>query len=166
MNCGLSLPQRPRKSMSAARPSRRSLILFALVLVALAAVGIGVWAFAEKPQTRSAVKLCEQLTQVTTLSTSIVTLDPTTLGPQVAELQRATSVAPSDIQAQLTVLATFVQEIADAVRASPVDKKAALTTALAERQARIDEVTAAGQAVEGWTITNCGTSLRTTTTRR
>ncbi len=152
--------------MSAARSNRRSLVLFLLILAILTATGIGIWAFAKKPQTRSATKLCEQLSQVDTLSTSIVTLDPTTLGPQVAELQRATSVAPSDIQAQLSVLATFVQEIADAVRASPVDKKTALTNALAERQARIDEVTAAGQAVEGWTITNCGTSLRTTTTRR
>ena len=152
--------------MSTAWSNRRSLILFLLVLVIVAATGIGIWAFAKKPQTRSAAQLCEQLAQVDTLSTSIVTLDPTTLGPQVAELQRATSIAPSDIQAQLTVLATFVQEVADAVRASPVDKKAALTAALAERQARIDEVTAAGQAFESWTITNCGTSLRTTTTRR
>jgi len=152
--------------MSSTRPSRRSLILFLLTLAILTAAGIGIWAVAKKPQTRSATKLCEQLAQVNTLSTSIVTLDPTTLGPQVAELQRATGFAPSDIQAQLTVLTTFVQEVADAVRASPVDKKAALTTALAERQGRVDEVTAAGQAVEGWTITNCGTSLRTTTTRR
>ena len=152
--------------MSTAWSNRRSLILFLLVLVIVAATGIGIWAFAKKPQTRSAAQLCEQLAQVDTLSTSIVTLDPTTLGPQVAELQRATSIAPSDIQAQLTVLATFVQEVADAVRASPVAKKAALTAALAERQARIDEGTAAGQAFESWTITNCGTSLRTTTTRR
>ncbi|MEJ6511139.1 MAG: hypothetical protein QNL59_10950 [Actinomycetota bacterium] len=151
--------------MSAAWSNRRSLILL-LVLVILAAIGTGIWAFAKKPQTRSAAKLCEQLSQVDTLSTSIVTLDPTTLGPQVAELQRATSVAPADIQAQLSVLANFVQEVADAVRASPVDKKAALTAALAERQARVDEVTAAGQAFESWTIANCGTSLRTTTTRR
>jgi hypothetical protein len=152
--------------MAATRPNRRSLIVFALVLAALAAVGIGVWVFAEKPQTRSAGKLCEQLARVDTLSTSIVTLDPTTLGPQVAELKRGASVAPADIQAQFTVLATFVEEIADAVRASPVDKKATLTSALAERQSRVDEVTTAGQAVEQWSLTNCGTSLRTTTTRR
>ena len=152
--------------MCAAWSNRRPLILFLLVLVILAATGIGIWAFAKKPPTRSAAKLCEQLAQVDTLSTSIVTLDPTTLGPQVAELQRATSIAPADIQAQLSVLATFVQEVADAVRASPVNKKDTLVAALAERQGRVDEVTAAGQAVEGLTIANCGTSLRTTTTRR
>jgi len=136
------------------------------VLFVLAAAGVGLWMVLKKPETRSAEKLCTQLGAVTSLSSSLVTLDPTTLGPQVAELQRATSVAPSDIQAQLTVLASFVEELADAVRASPVDKKATLVAALAERQDRVDEVTAAGQAVEAWAITNCGVPLRTTTTQK
>jgi len=85
----------------------------------LALAGFGAWAFLNKTETRSTEKLCEKLSAVTALSSSLVTLDPTTLGPQVAELQRAMEVAPSDIQAQLTVLTTFVEEIADAVRASP-----------------------------------------------
>ena len=33
-------------------------------------------------------------------------------------------------------------------------------------QELVDEVTTAGQAVEAWTITNCGVPLRTTTTQR
>jgi hypothetical protein len=141
-------------------------LVIAVALFVLAAAGAGFWMVLKKPETRSAEKLCTQLGAVTSLSSSLVTLDPTTLGPQVAELKRATSVAPSDIQAQLTVLASFVEELADAVRASPVDKKATLVAALAERQDRVDEVTAAGQAVEAWAITNCGVPLRTTTTQR
>jgi len=141
-------------------------LVIVIALFVLAAAGIGLWMVLKKPETRSAEKLCTQLGAVTSLSSSLVTLDPTTLGPQVAELQRATSVAPSDIQAQLTVLASFVEELADAVRASPVDKKATLVAALAERQDRVDEVTAAGQAVEAWAITNCGVPLRTTTTQK
>jgi hypothetical protein len=140
-------------------------LVIVIALFVLAAAGVGLWMVLKKPETRSAEKLCTQLGAVTSLSSSLVTLDPTTLGPQVAELQRATSVAPSDIQAQLTVLASFVEELADAVRASPVDKKATLVAALAERQDRVDEVTAAGQAVEAWAITNCGVPLRTTTTQ-
>jgi hypothetical protein len=140
-------------------------LVIVIVLFVLAAAGVGLWMVLKKPETRSAEKLCTQLGAVTSLSSSLVTLDPTTLGPQVAELQRATSVAPSDIQAQLTVLASFVEELADAVRASPVNKKATLVAALAERQDRVDEVTAAGQAVEAWAITNCGVPLRTTTTQ-
>jgi hypothetical protein len=140
-------------------------LVIVVALFVLAAAGVGLWMVLKKPETRSAEKLCTQLGAVTSLSSSLVTLDPTTLGPQVAELQRATSVAPSDIQAQLTVLASFVEELADAVRASPVDKKATLVAALAERQDRVDEVTAAGQAVEAWAITNCGVPLRTTTTQ-
>jgi hypothetical protein len=140
-------------------------VLVVIALVVLAVAGAGLWMVLDRPETRSAEKLCAQLGAVTSLSSSLVTLDPTTLGPQVAELQRAAAVAPSDIQAQLTVLASFVEELADAVRASPVDKKATLVAALAERQDRVDEVTAAGQAVEAWAITNCGVPLRTTTTQ-
>jgi len=141
-------------------------LVIVVALCVLGAAGVGLWMVLKKPETRSAEKLCTQLGAVTSLSSSLVTLDPTTLGPQVAELQRATSVAPSDIQAQFTVLASFVEELADAVRASPVDKKATLVAALAERQDRVDEVTAAGQAVEAWAITNCGVPLRTTTTQK
>lgn len=151
--------------MASLRPGRRSVILV-LVLVVFVVAGGTIWTLNNKPRTRSAEKLCAQLGSVTSLSSSLVTLDPTTLGPQVAELQRATAVAPADIKTQLTVLATFVQEIADAVRASPVDKKSALTAALAERQGRVDEVTAAGQAVESWSLSNCGVPLRSTTTQK
>jgi hypothetical protein len=140
-------------------------VLVVIALVVLAVAGAGLWMVLDRPETRSAEKLCAQLGAVTSLSSSLVTLDPTTLGPQVAELQRAAAVAPSDIQAQMTVLASFVEELADAVRASPVDKKATLVAALAERQDRVDEVTASGQAVEAWAITNCGVPLRTTTTQ-
>lgn len=152
--------------MSEHRPRRRSAIVLAVALVLLVSAGIAIWLFVKNPQTRSAEKLCVQLGQVTSLSSSLATLDPTTLGPQVAELQRAAEVAPSDIQAQMTTLAAFVEEIADAVRASPTDKKAALTAALAIRQDRVDEITAAGQAVEAWSSTNCGTTLRSTTTQK
>ena len=152
--------------MASFRLRSRSFLIFLVVLAIVAIAGIGVWLVIDKPQTRSAEKLCTQLGEITSLSSSLVTLDPTTLGPQVAELQRAADVAPSDIQAQMTTLSTFVEEIADAVRASPVDKKTALTAALAERQERIDEVTAAGQAVEAWSVTNCGVPLRSTTTQK
>jgi len=152
--------------MSPERPRRRGLALFALALVLLAVGGAVVWRLAGRPEPRSATRLCQQLANVSSLSQSIVTLDPTLLGPQIAELQRATEVAPSDIQAQLTVLVDFVTEIADEVRASPTEKKKALTDALAERQARVDEVSAAGQVVEEWSVANCGAPLRSTTTAR
>ena len=142
------------------------MLVIVVALFVLAAAGVGLWMVLKKSETRSAEKLCTQLGAVTSLSSSLVTLDPTTLGPQVAELQRAAAVAPSDIQAQMMVLASFVEELADAVRASPVDKKATLIAALAERQDRVDEVTASGQAVEAWAITNCGVPLRTTTTQK
>jgi len=152
--------------MPSPRPRPRAVLVIVIALFLLAAAGVGLWMVVKKPESRSAEKLCTQLGAVTSLSSSLATLDPTTLGPQVAELQRATSVAPSDIRAQLAVLASFVEEIADTVRASPVDKKETLVAALAERQDRVDEVTAAGQAVEAWTITNCGVPLRTTTTQK
>ena len=152
--------------MSRRRPRRRSLLIIAFGLVFVGLAGAAAWILIERPEPRSAEGLCEQLAQTSALSQSIVTLDPTTLGPQVAQLHRAAAIAPADIQAQMTVLATFVDEIAEVVRASPTDKKAALTTALADRQDRVDSVTASGQAVESWALTNCGAPLRTTTTAK
>ena len=140
--------------------------LLLVVLIVIAGGGTAFWFFTSKPEPRSAERLCERLSGVASLSQSIATLDPTTLGPQVADLQRAADIAPSDIEPQLNVLSKFVQEIADVVRASPTNKKEALTSALADRQARVDEVSAAGQAVEAWSIANCGTPLRSTTTAR
>ena len=144
----------------------RSVVVLVAALAVIAIVGGAVWAFKGRGETRSVEKLCAQLASVTSLSSALVTLDPTTLGPQVAELERAVDVAPSDIAPDLAVLATFVEEVADLVRASPVDKKAALTSALAERQDRIDQVTASGRAVEQWSVDNCGAPLRTTTSQR
>ncbi|MEX1218024.1 MAG: hypothetical protein WEA11_05860 [Acidimicrobiales bacterium] len=149
--------------MGAARVRRFAAIASGIIAV-VSLAGFGGWFFIQRPDTRSAEKLCERLGTVDSLSASFISLDPTTLGPQVAELQRAAAVAPSDIQAQITALTAFVQEIAEAVRASPTNKKAALTAALAEKQNQVDEVSQAGQAVEAWSLTNCGTPLRATTT--
>lgn len=148
-------------------PTRtRSFVALGLVLALVAALGAGIWLLRGRSETRSPEKLCARLAPLTTLSSAFVTLDPTTLGPQVSELQRAADVAPKEIRADLDVLATFVEEVADAVRAAPVDKKAALTAALADRQDRIDAVTAAGRSVDEWSTNNCGAPLRTSTTQR
>jgi hypothetical protein len=152
--------------MTSKRPRRRKAFLLLVVLVVFAVAGSALWYFTNRPEPRSAERLCERLSGAASLSQSIATLDPTTLGPQVAELQRAVDAAPSDIEPQLNVLSKFVQEVADVVRASPTDKKEALTAALADRQSRVDEVSTAGQAVEAWSIANCGTPLRSTTTAR
>jgi len=148
-------------------PNRtRSLIILGVILVLVAIAGAAIWAFGPRAESPSAEKLCERLASVASLSSAMVTLDPTTLGPQAADLRRAVDVAPQEIRADLETLATFVTEIADEVRESPVDKKAALTAALAARQDRVDTVTAAGRSVETWTLDNCGAPLRTTTTQQ
>lgn len=150
--------------MATRQPRRRSLTVLVVLAVVSVLGGGAVWYFLSRPEPRSAPKLCSELSQVASLSQSIVTLDPTTLGPQVAQLQRAVEVAPSDIQAQLSVLASFVEELSEAVRAAPTEKKEALVEALAQRQTEVDAVTVAGQAVEAWSVANCGSPLRTTTT--
>lgn len=141
-----------------------------LAVIVIGAVAFGVYRYASpQAEQRSAPKLCEQLAQAQALDQAIVTLDPTTLGPQVSALEQAAKVAPSDIQGPITALATFVGELADEVRATNVAKKDALVEALAARQDRIDEITADGQAVEAWSVANCQLPLRassTTTTRK
>jgi Tfp pilus assembly protein PilE len=141
------------------------LIILVAVLGAVGAVAFGAYRYVnDRPQQRSAAKLCDELAKAQTLDQAIVTLDPTTLGPQVSALQQAAEVAPSDIEGPLTALASFVGELADEVRATNTAKKEALTNALAARQDRIDEITADGQAVEAWSIANCGLPLRASST--
>ena len=85
-------------------------------------------------------------------------------GPGTMRIHPITRVAPATSgsagQVQVRV------EVTDEVRAEPADKQGALTEALAARQDRIDTVTAAGTAVEQWSRDNCGSALRSTTTRR
>jgi hypothetical protein len=63
-------------------------VLVVIALVVLAVAGAGLWMVLDRPETRSAEKLCAQLGAVTSLSSSLVTLDPTTLGPQVADIRK------------------------------------------------------------------------------
>lgn len=144
----------------------RRLVLGALVavIVVAAVAGVFLWVTRERAPERSATAFCTELAATNGLDGALVTLDPTRLGPLVSALERASKVAPPDIAAQVATLSTFVGEVTDAVRAEPTDKKKALADALAQRQERIDEVTAAGRAVEDWSLTNCGTTLRSTTT--
>lgn len=138
----------------------------ALLVFGTAATGGWLWFTGERGATRSAPALCDRLAETTGLDEAIVTLDVTRLGPLVAALERASTVAPADILGPLTTLTEFVVEVTDEVRAEPADKQGALTEALAARQDRIDTVTAAGTAVEQWSRDNCGSALRSTTTRR
>lgn len=142
---------------------RVAFALLAVLLVAGVGVGTWLWLTRERPPTRSATALCERLSGTVGLDMAIVTLDPTRLGPLVAELEQSVLVAPPDILEPLSNLASFVGEVTDAVRAEPTDKKQALVDALAARQDRVDSVTNAGVLVEQWTQANCGTALRSTT---
>ena len=146
-------------------PSRRIVIISAVAIIIVGAVVAGAMWFADSRRVeRSAPALCARLAEASSLDSALVTLDPTMLGPQVSALQHALEVAPADIEPQLAQLTVFVGEVADQVRASNTDKKKALVDALAARQDQIDAITADGQALEAWSITNCGTPLRTTTT--
>ncbi|MBU3702519.1 MAG: hypothetical protein FGM58_10800 [Acidimicrobiia bacterium] len=148
--------------------TRRRVLLAITAIFVIGVVGAGVWLWIAEETTspRSATALCERLAETSGLDDAIVTVDPTRLGPLVSALERATQSAPPEIAEQLDILTTFVVEVADEVRAEPTDKRGALTEALAARQDRIDTVSAAGAAVEQWNGANCGTSLRSTTTRR
>lgn len=148
--------------------TRRRVLLTIAALFVVGVVGAGAWLLVTEERTspRSAAALCERLAETSGLDDAIVTVDPTRLGPLVSALERASQSAPPEVAGQLDLLTTFVVEVAAEVRAEPTDKRGALADALAARQDRIDAVSAAGAAVEQWNAANCGTSLRSTTTRR
>lgn len=149
--------------MADASGRRRRLLVITAIVVVVVGIGAAVWVGVSRRQPdRSAAMLCERLAEADALDSALVTLDPTVLGPEIAALERAVEVAPDDIRPQLSELADFVAEIGAEVRAAPTDKKAVLVEALAARQDRIDTITADGRAVELWAQTNCGASLRAT----
>ncbi len=148
-----------------ARPRRLRRLLVVAVLVVVVAGGVGAYVFVQsRGETASVPVFCERLADAQDLDQSLATLDPTTLGPQTGALQRALRVAPADIAPQLTTLTAFVEQLTAAVSASPTNKREALVDALEERQGEIDAVTAAGRAVQEWSLANCGIALNGTAT--
>ena len=147
------------------RRLRRGVVVV-LAVVVVAAVAVGAVLFVRSRQVeRSAEALCDQITTAQDLDQSFTTLDPATLDPQVTALRKAARVSPSDIAPSVDALADFVGELAEAVDDAGGDPTEALTAALEARQDRVDAVTAAGTAVQGWAAANCGLDLgRTGTT--
>ncbi|HEY6530802.1 MAG TPA: hypothetical protein VIY72_00765 [Acidimicrobiales bacterium] len=141
------------------RRLKRGVLVAAVVVLVVVVVAVVVVVVRVRTVERSAEALCERLTEAQDLDQSLTTLDPATLDPQLAALERAKEVAPEDIQAQITALADFVDGVANEVEGATGDPDDALSAALAERQDQIDAVTAAGQAVQAWAQANCGLSL-------
>lgn len=146
------------------RLSRRVLIIAAIAVVVVAGVvGASVYYKEQTTVDRAPAELCRRLEPVRTLDRAFVTLDPTTLGPLVSDLQNAVDAAPNDIRADIETLAKFVDDVAAKVRATPTDKQKAFAQALAERQSDIDSITVAGRNLEFWTTQNCSFVLRSVT---
>jgi biopolymer transport protein ExbB/TolQ len=141
------------------RRLKRGVLVGAVAVLVVVVVAIVVVVVQVRRVDRTAEALCERLTEAQDLDQSFTTLDPATLEPQLAALQRAKEVAPADIQAQITTLADFVDEVAAQVGEAANDRDDALSSALGARQDQIDAVTAAGQAVQAWAQINCGLSL-------
>jgi hypothetical protein len=145
----------------AAQPRRRLrrgvAIALAVVVVVAVAVGAAVVVRSRRVE-RSVPGLCTQLSAAQNLDQAFTTLDPATLEPQVKALGKAKAVAPDDIKASIATL-DFVENVTHTVDTADGDRRQALADALEARQGDIDEVTAAGTAVQQWAQVNCGLSL-------
>lgn len=130
-----------------------------VVAVVVIAVAVGAVLFVRARQVeRSTEALCTELTAADGLDESLTTLDPTTLEPQVAALEKASDVAPTEIAPAVRTLADYVGGVATDIEGAP-DPQAALTEALAARQDQVDAVTAAGTQVQQWAEVNCAIDL-------
>jgi fumarylacetoacetate (FAA) hydrolase family protein len=141
------------------RRLKRGVLLGAVAVLVVVVVAVVVVVVQVRRVDRTAEALCARLTEAQDLDQSFTTLDPATLEPQLAALERAKEVAPADIQSEVTTLADFVDEIAAQVAEATNDRDDALSSALGARQDQIDAVTAAGQDVQAWAQMNCGLSL-------
>ena len=151
------MADRPRRRER--RRLRRGVLLALVVLVVAAGAVAAVLVVRSRQAERSAEELCARLTEAQDLEQSLTTLDPATLDPQVRALRRAAQVAPADIEGPVSTLSSFVGALAAEVDAAPGDRDEALTAALEARQDEVDEVTAAGEAVQAWAAANCGLDL-------
>jgi hypothetical protein len=141
------------------RRLKRGVLIGAVAVVVIAAVATVVIVVQARRVERSTDALCDRLTEAQDLDQSFTTLDPATLDPQLAALERAKAVAPDDISGPITTLADFVDGVANDVEQSTDDRDQALAAALADRQDQVDAVTAAGQQVQSWAQANCGLTL-------
>jgi hypothetical protein len=141
------------------RRLKRGVLVGAVAVLVVVVVAAVVVVVQMRRVDRSTDALCARLTEAQDLDQSFTTLDPATLEPQLAALERAEEVAPAEIQVQVTTLADFVDEIATQVAEATIDRDDALSSALGARQDQIDAVTAAGQAVQAWAQLNCGLTL-------
>jgi hypothetical protein len=143
-----------------APPRRRRVLLLAGATAVVAGLVVVVVLVARARQVeRSVPALCEQLALAQDLDQSLTTLDPSTLGPQVAALRRAARVAPTEIRDAVATVADYVAEIADEVDSTTDDRRQVLADALAARQEAVDVVAAAGADVDRWAQQNCGLTL-------
>ncbi|MSW45960.1 MAG: hypothetical protein F2837_08525 [Actinobacteria bacterium] len=141
--------------------SRRRLIMVVAVGVLLIAAVVGGTLLKQSGEpVRSVAALCAQLDQAKNLDNALTSLDPTTLAPQVRALKAAAPVAPKEIETQVSTLSEFVGSLLQEVdAAAPADRRKVLADSLARREAEIDGITAAGQAVQDWAAQNCNLDL-------
>jgi len=142
-----------------APPRRRRVLLLAGATAVVAGLVVVVVLARARQVERSVPALCEQLALAQDLDQSLTTLDPSTLGPQVAALRRAARVAPTEIRDAVATVADYVAEIADEVDSTTDDRRQVLADALAARQEAVDVVAAAGADVDRWAQQNCGLTL-------
>ena len=145
--------------MADAPPRRRRVLLLAGATAVVAGLVVVVVLARARQVERSVPALCEQLALAQDLDQSLTTLDPSTLGPQVAALRRAARVAPTEIRDAVATVADYVAEIADEVDSTTDDRRQVLADALAARQEAVDVVAAAGADVDRWAQQNCGLTL-------
>ncbi len=144
---------------------RRLTIITALVAVILMAVAGGIVVMRSRQPARSTAALCAQLDQAKNLDNALTSLDPATLDPQVRALGRAAQVAPKEISGPVSELSRFVGSLLDEVDAAPAsERRRVLADALAQRQAEVDGITAAGRQVQDWAAANCDLELGDATT--
>lgn len=144
---------------------RRLTIALALIAVILLAAAVSILVVRSRQPARSRAALCGQLEQAKDLDNALTSLDPATLDPQVRALGRAAQVAPSEIAGSVSELSRFIGSLLDEVDAAPpFERRRVLADALAQRQAEVDGITAAGRALQGWAAANCDLELGDVTT--
>jgi hypothetical protein len=141
-------------------PRRRLLIISVLGALIIAGVIIATITLRGRGPVRSVASTCEHLAVAKDLDRSLTSLDEVTLRDRLGALDAAAGTAPAEIRPPIVTLAKFVKGLVDEVdRSAGSDRRHALADALAARADQIDDITAAGAALQTWASSNCGIEL-------
>ncbi|WP_334145044.1 hypothetical protein [Rhabdothermincola sp.] len=137
------------------------------VLAVLAAAAIGTAAtftVRHRSPEPSVDRFCARMAEAEGLDQSLAASDTEQVAAQVDALAAAARVAPGEIRPPIETILGITEALETSLRTAPRDPAPALAQVLQDQQTGVDQVRAAGQALQDYVVRACGLQLGETST--